>query len=229
MLTPDGNKYNPRDPETLNECWITKTSHPNLAALNADPTKEPYLEEMILAACASVNEICNRKFNAQLIDYIFKDRNLFFQHYLSFALPNLPLISIENVWLNVVETFSEVSLDYLQVMTAEGIFKILPNFTAYTQTTLPLNQLSTATNLWVRYRGGFEVDQDSSVNEVPKNVQMATALYVSYLFSSFDVESGVESFRTQTYSQKNVVDADKDPVLTRINNLLKPYRIFNAL
>jgi hypothetical protein len=224
--------YKGVDPQTIEQCWIQPDSFPNLIAIAANPTLAPYLNQMILQACAAVNRICQRKFNAQTIDQIFMNQNLLFDQYLPFAIYNLPLIEVEHVWLQVVQNFSEVSLQYMQVLPAEGIVKLLPNFTAYAQTSIPLYQLGTAVNLWIRYRGGFEVDYTDSedpVNEVPFDVQFATALYVNYLAASYDLQSGVESFKTQTYEQRNVKKLDEDPVLSRVNNMLKPWRLNNVV
>ena len=227
-LTPDGTKLDPVDPSTANTAWISPTSHPNLVKFAADATKSDFLNEFILDACAAINRICNRKFNKQQIDQIFKDTNLFFRDYKTFVLDNRPLISVDNMWIQVVDTFSPISLEFIQVMTREAAIKVLPNFSSNVQTTLPIYALESSTNLWVRYTSGYEVDQDGGTNEVPRPVQQATALYVSYLFSSFDVDSGISEFKTQTYQQKNVLDADKDPLLTRIDKLLNPYIIRNA-
>jgi len=230
MLTPDGHKYNPTDPTTIDQCWIQPTMYPNLVAYAADPAKAPYLNQFIIAACGAINQICRRKFNKQQIDQIFKDQGLFYREYRTFVMDNAPLVTVDNVWLEVVNTWAVVDLTFLQVMTAESEIKVLPTFSTYVQTTLPLWALTPSTNLWVRYTSGYAVDYSGSntTNEVPELVRLATSMYVDYLFSRLDLVGGIGSYRTQTYSQ-TFVTPDKDPIYMSIDSLLCTYKLSRSI
>lgn len=229
-LTPDGHKYDPQDPQTIQECWIQSGAFPNLVRYAADPTLSPFLNDYIIMACAEVNRLCDRKFNKQVVDEIFANERLWFNEYRMFTLKQRPLAEVTNIWLQVVDVFSPIDLQYLQVDTSVGTIKILPTFSTYVNTTLPAVYLSTASNLWVRYEGGYAVDYtDPShpINEVPFPVRMATALMVDYLFDLANVQGGVSNFRTQTYSQQNATP-DQDPKLGAIKNMLKTFMLIKV-
>lgn len=228
-LTPDGSKYNPEHPQSIDECWIQSDMFPNLAKYSADPVKSTYLDNTILTACAMVDDMCNRYFLKQTIDEIFKDTSLRQSQYNTFVLANTPLVEVLNVWVQVVGTFTEITDTYSQVMDSEGIVKILPTFSTTASVPYPHYIDKTSTNVWIRYTSGYEVDYTGSedVNEVPYDIRLATALLVDYIYASFDIPSGVDSFSTQTYSQKNS-SAGSDAILSRVNDLLKGYRLSNV-
>lgn len=226
-LTPDGTKYDPQDPTEIDECWIQSTDFPNLARYAADSTKSPYLDTMILAACAAVNRMCFRKFNMQTIDQIEINKGLYIGNYKTFSLNNNPVKSVTKAWFQVVDTFSEIDLTYLQLDTVSSTIKLLPTFTSYSQTSMPLYGRDLTSNIWIRYVSGYEIDQENEINEVPFEVRYATALMVDVLFAGFDIGSGIDSFSTQTYSQKNSIP-DKDPAMMKITSLLKEYKVFKT-
>ena len=228
-LTPDGNKYNPEHPQSINTCWIQDDMFPNLAKYKADPVKSTYLDNTIMTACAMVDDMCNRYFLLQTTDEIFQDTILRQSKYNTFILKNAPLVEVDTVWLQVVGTFNEISNTYLQVMEEEGIVKILPTFSTTASVPYPYYIDNTSTNVWIRYSSGYKVDYSGSKtdNEVPYDIRLATALLVDYIFASFDIPSGVDSFSTQTYSQKNS-NAMNDAILSRVNDLLKGYRLSNV-
>lgn len=220
QLTPDGTCYIWADPKTINDCWISSTDFPNLAKYASDATKSPYLENAIIAACAAINKICNRKFNKQVIDDIYTNEVLAFRDYKVYALKNRPVVSVDKVWLNVTNTFALIDPTYFQLLPSEGVLKILPTFSVYVQTTLPFYAYSTASNLWIRYTSGYEK------TDVPQDVKLATAMYVDYYFSRFNLTGGISSFGTQTYNQTNVTKPDSDPILVAINEILKTYKFY---
>lgn len=228
-LTPDGTKNNPVHPSTIDECWIQPTMFPNLVKYSTDITKSPYLDDTIITACSMIDDMCNRYFLKQTIDEIFPNTILSHDRYNTFILKNIPLIEVDKVWVQIVSTFAEVSNTYLQVMEEEAIVKILPTYSTTASVPYPFYLDNTATNIWIRYESGFDVDYSgtSTTNEVPYNVRMATSLLVDYLFASFDVQSGIDSFSTQTYSQKNS-SAKNDAVLSRVSDLIKNYKLSNV-
>ena len=222
MLTPTGvTKHDAIDPATIADCWISSTSFPNLVAYSTDPIKSTSLNNMIIAACAGVNRICNRKFNQQIIDEIWPNMYMFTSQYNEFVLKNRPLISLDHVWLEIAANFSEVQSTYLQVMTDEAIVKILPTVMTTALTPYPFYLKKDACNVWIEYTSGY------TSADVPSQVQIATALYVDYLYGVFDAPAGIESFRTQTYSQNNATP-DKDPKLTQIRDMLRPYILYSV-
>lgn len=221
QLTPNNApKLNFYDPATVGDCWIAVSDFPNLMSYNSDPSKQPYLNNAIINACAFINKICNRKFNKQKAQEIFMNETLAFRDYKVYTLRNRPLISVSNVWLNITNTFSPIDLNFLQVLTEEGIIKILPTFSVYVQTTLPFYAYQTASNLWVEYTSGYDKA------DVPMPIKLATAMYVDYLYSRFSLVGGVSNFSTQTYSQGNITKAGEDPILVSINDLIEPYIIY---
>lgn len=229
-LTPDGHKYSPEHPQSIDTCWIQDNTFPNLAKYKADPVKSTYLNNTIMTACAMVDDMCNRYFLKQQTDEIFTDTILRQSKYNLFVLKNVPLITVDNVWIQVVSTFSEIGDTYLQVMPEEGIVKILPTFSTTASVPYPFYIDNTSTNVWIRYTSGYAVDYSGTknANDVPYDVRLATALLVDYIFASFDIPSGVDSFSTQTYSQKNS-NSSNDAILSRAKDLLKGYKLSNVV
>lgn len=221
---PGYTKKDPVDPTTIDECWIQSTMYPNLAKYAANSSQSTYLNTAIITACAAINQMCNRKFNQQQYDYIIPNEVLFMRDYKTYVLPNRPLVSVDNVWVEVVDTFALVTPQYFQIMTYEGVLKILPTFSTYVQTTLPNFALRPSSNLWIRFTSGYAVDYsgNNTTNDVPEPIRLATAMYVDYLYSRFSLMGGVTEFKTQTYSQKNA-KGNEDPILTAIQEILKPY------
>jgi hypothetical protein len=121
----------------------------------------------------------------------------------------------------------------LQVDTPTGYIKILPR--AY------INAAVIATdgidngdiNTWIRYTSGFEIVRDTidggfTTNDVPSDVQIATTMYVNYLYQLDSLSGTVGGFSTQTYSQKNVA-GEQSPLVQGAKELLKPYKSYIAL
>ena len=225
-LTPDGQPQKAlADPQVIGDCWITPTQYPNLVKIGSNPLLSGFLDSYIIEACAMVNSICHKKFNQQQSDMVIINENLYIGWYKTLSLENMPLVSVDNLWLNVVDTFAPVSLDYLQQDTVSGTIKILPNFTTYVQTTLPWYQFGNSANIWIRYTSGYEInrtDPENVINKVPAPVQRATAMLVDYLFGVDGIIPNVSEFKTQTYSQKGS-KTDEDPILSRAMGLLRPY------
>ncbi len=229
LLAPTGTtKKDFADPTSITTCWIQSSMYPNLAKYAADATKSPYLNTAIIAACAAINKMCNRKFNKQQADEIFPNETLMYRDYKTYSLKNRPIVTVDNCWVNVTNTFAPIDLNYLQLLTEEGIVKILPTFSVYVQTTLPWYAYQTASNLWIRYTSGYAVDYSGghTTNEVPEPVRLATSMYVDYWFSRFELTGGVKSFSTQTYSQTSAGKGE-DPILSAIEEILTPFKIYS--
>lgn len=209
----------PSDPTTLADCWVSSTTTPNMAKYAADTTQSIYFEAFVIAACAGVNKICHRYFNQQQFDQIFPNDVLWVRDYKAYPLSNRPLISVDNVWLQIVNTWAPVASAYWQLLPQEGVIKILPTFNPYALVTLPSYFWPVTTNVWVRYTSGFTT--------VPAPVVMATALYVDYLFSRSNLIGGVSEAKTQTTDTTYAI-GENDPVYAAITTLLKPY-IFNQV
>ena len=223
-ITPDGAAQKVlSDPTTLDTAWVQPSDFPDI---QADSTKSAMLTSMILASCAAINRMCNRKFNQQQTDTIIPDTGLFYRDYKTVPLWNTPIVSVDAIWLQVVNTFAVVALTFIQIDYTNSWVKILPTFQTYVQTTLPVWALTPSTNLWIRATTGYSVDYSSghSTNEVPWPVRMATQLYVRYLYASVSFSAGLKSFSTQTYSQTSAAPKD-DPMLGAIENMLAPYKL----
>ena len=230
LVPPTGNKYDPVDPKTIDECWITPTDFPNLIAYSQDSQKSTILNNMIITACGAVNRLCNRKFNQQIIDEIWPNVYMYTSMYNEFTLKNRPLVEVEHVWLQIAANFSEVYSTYLQILTEESIVKILPTVMTTALVPYPFYLKKDACNVWVEYKSGYKIDRtdlQNIVNDVPYDVQLATSLYVDYLYSSFDMTAGITSFKTQTYSQTGSTP-DNDPKLQAIKALLRPYMLISV-
>lgn len=219
--TPDGTFYKTNDPTTIGECWITDTETYAIQQIKNDSDKSDFLDDYIIDACAEVNRICNRKFNKQVIDKIFKDQNLQTNDYINLRLWNTPIASVDKIWLQVTDTFTEINKSYTQILFNEGVIKIMPKDIFMVYGTLPPNFSRLNSNLWIRYTGGYEIE------DVPRPVKRATALMVKYLFDLEELDGGIKSYRTQTYQQTNS-DAETDPVMSQIMRLLQKYIIYSS-
>jgi hypothetical protein len=215
-LTPDGTKNNPVDPAELSECWINSTTTPELTALNAS-LGATYFQTLCIAACAFVNNYCNRKFNTQTIDQIYLNETFRGLSYKQFQVDNKPLTSVTKMWVDVAGTFSEVALTYMQIDTSLGVIKIIPDALSTILTSVPIVTMPNHVNIWIRYVSGY------AVADIPKDLQMATALYLTYLYEQSKSDGSVESFSTQTYSQKNTGGKGSGKMMT-IEALLKKYK-----
>jgi hypothetical protein len=207
-------KY-PIDP-VIGDCWIDATTTPNLAKYAADTSLQPYLNSFIVAACAGINKLCNRKFNTQEFDQVFMNDILWVRDYKVYPLQNRPVTAVNNVWLQIVNTWTSVVSTYWQLIPNEGIVKILPTFNPYALVTLPSYFWPVTTNIWVRFTSGY------AKADVPMPVKIATSLYVDYLYSRSNLIGGISQFSTQTYSQTNAI-GDQDPQFAAIKMLLEPY------
>lgn len=227
--TPDGQPQKvPVDPTSITQCWVQPSDFPDI---QADATKSLILNSMIIAACAAVNRMCSRKFNQQQIDTIIKDQGIFYRDYKTFDVKNSPIVSLDNAWLQVINTFAVLDLTYLQVDVSSNWIKILPTFSVYVQSTLPFWALTPSTNVWLRATTGYAVDYSnpaSPINDVPSSVIMATQFYVRYLYGVMNLPAGVKSYSTQTYSQTNSTAAD-DPLLSTVKDMLSPYYLYWAV
>lgn len=227
QLTPDGTKYDPKQPQLIGDCWITSTSYPNLVSYTTDPTKSAFVDQYIIDACGEINKMCNRYFNSQTIDQIFKNVVLNIRDYTTFVLDYGPLETVTNIWVEVVNSFAPIDLQFLQQLTREGIVKILPSFSVYAQTTLPMWALPTSTNVWIRYIAGYHPSSGDAY-QIPNDIKRATALMVDYLFGLDSITPNLSSYRTQTYSETSA-KANEDPILTRIESMLKPYKKYKIV
>lgn len=224
-LTPDGNKFDFSNPTTFDECWVDSSTSPQLAEFATDyPT---YFDSYVISACAYVNKQCNRYFNQQQADQIYLNTSFQYSDYKTFVLRNRPLATVDNVWLQITDTFTEVSTNYIQIDTLAGVVKILPDvFTASSAIRFPLSTRN-ASNVWIRYTSGYEitkVDGAFTVNDVPEPIKLATAMYVSFLFEQGNMDSTAKSFKTLNYSQTNAGGMESGKLMT-INNILAPYKI----
>lgn len=222
---PSGGRKDFQDPQTFDQCWIDSTTTSKMADLSTDDNDT--FEAFVIAACAAVNKYCRRYFNQQQADDIFLDIPLNTSRYESFTLRNRPVKSIDALYLQVTNVFNTVSTEYIQIDYNSGILKVLPDFNSLVLARLPEIDTVSSSNFWVRYTSGFEIVKAGggfTTNDVPKSVQIATAMYVSYLFDIQERVSGLQSFKTQTYSESNSDGNFDDPKLSAFKSLLNPYR-----
>lgn len=218
MLTPNNRQRKVlSDPKTIGECWITSSDYPNLAALAADPAYSAFVDKFIIQACQGINRLTNRYWNRQEADYIYINERFFYRDYQTYVLPNTPVNSIVDIYLQVNETFLPVDLTYLQLMTDERTMKIIPLLN-YSNSVSPVANLvgDDKLNLWIRFNSGYDKA------DIPEEVKYATALYVSYLVSANENLSGVKSYRSQTYSQENSTP-DSNPLFLQIKDMLQDH------
>jgi hypothetical protein len=202
QYTPDGTFNNPIDPATYSDCWIQIADFQNLVDYNADATKQPYLQDYIIMACAMVNRLSNKYWNQQTID-----EKIMVKAQSGVMLRNTPIVSISNVWSWEGETFTELDLDTFSVDLNTGYMKSINYLTQ---------------NIYVRYVAGY------TASNVPSNIKKATSMMVDYLFNT-DINKGdVSEFRTQTYSEK-LLTGDKSPQFVQVMSLLKPYKKFTLI
>lgn len=212
-LAPAGGALEFTNPTNLSEAWISATTTPRLADLNTKYSST--FESFVLAACAFVNKHTKRYWNKQQADDIFLGAKLFYGTYNEFALTNKPVETIDTIWVQVADTFTEVDQTYLQLDKSASIIRITPTINIINAVSLPTGLYNNNSNLWVRYTSGYESA------DVPFDVKLATALYVDYLYSMDSMDGGVDSFSTQTYSQKS--GTKESPKIERVMSMLAPY------
>lgn len=202
------------DPVDKNGCWVTQADYDFLA--NAS-------DKQIVNACARINALCKRKFNHQIADQVFYRKSYNAVDYTDLLLENIPIKNVVDVYLQVIDSFEELSTDAIQIVPESGAV----SFLAFPETVL--SNIATLAregeyNIWFRYDSGFRInsDVDNTYPAVPENVKYATALMVRYQQSLANNFEGVLEFKTQTYSQKNS-NPDNNPLLMEINELLKEY------
>lgn len=224
-LTPPGGRLLYSNPATINECWINEAYSPRLTDLDtAYPT---FFDNFVIRACARINKMCNRKFNLQQADDVFLDRSVLSYDYVTFQIKNRPVQSIDKVYIQVLDSFTEVEQNYLQLDSESGVLKVLAQ--VYTTAAIPYGFYanSRSINTWVRHTSGYEITSPT-VNEVPDDVREATALMVSYLFEVDQMDGTAKSYKTQTYSQTNVA-GDESPKVMEIKEILQPYMLYTAV
>lgn len=206
-----------RDPADISECWINQSSYSFLC----DTT-----DSDIIIACSKINELCNRKFNHQIADYVFYNTAFKTQEYTAFIIPNIPVTSIEDIYLHVSDEFVLISQDYLQAVPDSGLVNVVP----YPQTSPPSAYLPMYRGLydvWFRYDSGFAVNGDlvtDNYPKIPEMVKYATALMVQYMRSLQNNTGTVTEFSTQTYSQKNSKPGENS-LLLEIDRMLENYKL----
>lgn len=209
-----------KDPETIDECWITQADYSFLSG---------YSDDQIIEACSEINRMCNRKFNHQEADAVVIQEATLYYSYNTFILPNYPIKSVTDIYLQILDTFNKLDLTYLQTFTEESVLKLVPILTADTNSALPQININPNTNVWVRYDSGFKVNGDitNDYPTVPSPIKKATAMMAKYLSEIDSLPIGVKQFSTQTYSQTNAAKLEEDAYFVRIKQLLQKYVINN--
>jgi hypothetical protein len=222
MLTPNNRARKVFIDPVLNDCWITNADYPNLANLVTEYGATA-VNNLIVVACARINKMCNRYFNTQQADEIFINDASYYNGYYTYVLKNSPITTIDDIYLQVNESFGAIDLSYLQVFTAERTIKVLPNvITSLTTALFASAELSTGKlNLWIRYTSGY------AKADVPSNVKYATALMVEHLASGQSGNGDVVEFATQTYREKRAKSSES-PLYSMIQDLIKPYKLYTA-
>lgn len=208
-----------QNPTKISECWVNTSDYSFLADVDND---------VIVMACSWVNEYCDRKFNQQTVDESFITVSNRHYNYKPYVLEVRPLVSIEDIYLQINDNFLQLDLDYVQMFPEDGMFKLLPTVEDSTeiQEFVLYADAFEQVNLWVRYTGGYE-----SAN-VPVEIRYATALYAKYINGMSGSLDNIASFKTQTYSEtrtKATGDgqggmADPSPALAEIKSMLGKYR-----
>lgn len=222
VLTPNGRTrlsfHNPLD---INSCWITANDYPNLSVMANDPTQGAYIEKMIVTACAQINRLCNRYWNNQTADQIFVNDKDYYGGFQTYILENGPINSVTDMYLQVSNTFLQISPQYLQQFSDERTIKVFP-FIQYAGISNTFHQVDVSSKLsfWIRYNSGPD-----GVNVfIPEDIKYATSLMVDYLSNP----SGVISFRTQTYQQVNGT-RNTNPLYDMILSLIEPYILYTVV
>lgn len=229
-VAPEGTKLNFSSPASFGECWIDATTSPAMAALSAE--NEGYFEALAISACSWVNSYTQRYFNKQQADQIFINQDLPQLEYIVFQLQNRPLITVDKVFLNIAGTFTEFNLEYIQVDTQAGVLKLPPDLNNLVVAATEQYGTYRQSNIWVRFTSGYEIERDIDgafvTNDVPVEVQQATARYVQYLRDIDKRVSGVGSFKTQTYSESAFTTNQRDARLDSIYDTLKKYKQYHV-
>lgn len=216
MTTPNNREFKPlKSPSVIADCWIDKD---NPFLTNTGLT-DAQVEQLIIGACGYVNKYVGRYFNKQEADYVFINHDYSLRNFETFVLPNMPVTSITDMYLLVQAQFSEISLQYLELFQDTGAIKIIPYPEQLTNISFNILQNTGADkpSLWVRFTSGYEDD------EVPFDVQQATAYVFNYFFAMAQDTSSIESFKTQNYTQTNATP-NESPVLQNAHSILNNYK-----
>jgi hypothetical protein len=220
MITPNNRKLlTLKDPESINSCWIKQADYDFLSTATSTD---------IIIACSKINSLCNRKFNHQIVDQIFRKTKFNRNNYTNFLLDNYFVVEIIDMYLQDLDSFSLVEKTYNKLISENGSLDVLPLID--TEQNLNINWLyMNEYNFWIRYDSGYQINSDTGddltkYEKVPEIVKYATALMVKYMKSLQNNDGTVESFSTQTYSQKNS-NPSTNSLLLEINDLLKDYKI----
>ena len=215
-----------KDPVVISDCWIDSSYSPLLAQYAV--TYASYINAFIIAACGRVNSYCNRYFNKQQVDQVYYNESLTSFSYKTFVLKNRPVVSIDNVWLNIAGTFNEINLDYLIQDVQTGYIKLLPSATISSALITTSELVQGTTDLWVRYTSGYINSDDTPANtyeqKIPEDVKLATAMIAETLLEDSLQTADSAEFRTQTYSQKSFKSSE-NPKMNRAEEMLKKYKI----
>ena len=217
-LTPnDRAKKDFIDPVYAN-CWITTTD----PMLVTNALTAPQQQTLIERACARINRMCNRYFNSQEADEVFINDRSYYISMQTYVLENAPLNSITDIYLQVLDQFVQITQDYIQEFSVEGVVRLLPFPESLQALSLSLDAIEAADklNMWFRYTSGYTA--------VPADVQLATAYMYNYLYSTSQNPAGIKSFRTQTTTEVYGVDSMDNPALVAIKDLLTPYMRYSV-
>lgn len=204
-MTPQNRNFlELKNPSTINDCWIAVSDVTDLTGVT---------NEEIVQACCFINEICARKFNGQESDVVFNNTKLFCEGETQFFLPNIPVKSISDVYIQVNGNFTLLPVESYFFIPSTGI--------------LYIQSCISNCNLWVRYHSGYRTNGDTTgfYPIVDGSVKRATILAVSFL-REMRKNGIVESYSTQTYSQKNA-EISKMPLFKEIEQLLKSFKKYN--
>lgn len=220
MLTPNNRTQKFfKNPATIAECWIDSTYSPQLVAL-VSRYGQPYVEKLIIRACARINKLCNRYFNNQEADEVFMRIKDNFYGYQTFVLQNAPINTITDVYVGYVDGFTLLDSTYFELSAAARIFKCIPLVSVISSLIGPANYYpSEAFNLWIRYTSGY------TTSNVPEDVKGCTADLAVYMATAVN-SGGLKNFSTLTYSQGNSTP-DTDPLLMNIKEELAFYNLSN--
>lgn len=208
-------------PTSFSECWLDIDDPFLVSTSYTDAQKQT----LVIRACNAINRRANAFFNKQEADEIFINDSAYYFGYQTYGLKNRPVNSITDLYLQVADSFVEISLDYIQEMDEAGVLKVLP--VPQQQQSLQISLLKLREfdklNLWVRYDSGYDP------NDIPEDIVMATVLMYNYYTGIVTNPSGATEFKTQTYSEKAGTSAKDNAVFAEIDQLLSRYYIPNVV
>lgn len=177
-----------------------------------------YLDKLLLRASTWINRYTSRHFDIQTIDETYP-YTMIKRDYLSQLTINLneyPIRKINTIYFQTLKYFTQFSLDYLQVNPEAGYYQVSPLITSTGAVSVPQSALENpqGTRIWTNYTFGYDA--------IPADITEAVVMLASKFIANQRNPIGLTDFKTASLGMS--WDAQKDPLIAQIKEILDPYK-----